>query len=138
MQEAFLATWRHAGTYAGSGSARAWLFTVARHSAARLFRRRVGEPSELASIEDLGVDAGWGQVPEPDLLLDRLSNREILERALATLPAAERETLVLRDLESLSGEQVAELTGVSLAAMKSRLHRARLRFAAAVRELNDG
>ncbi|MEZ4455716.1 MAG: sigma factor-like helix-turn-helix DNA-binding protein [Gemmatimonadales bacterium] len=81
---------------------------------------------------------GWGEIPEPDVLLERLSNREILERGLAALPPPERETLVLRDLESLSGEQVAELTGVSLAAMKSRLHRARLRFAAAVRELNDG
>jgi RNA polymerase sigma-70 factor (ECF subfamily) len=53
--------------------------------------------------------------------------------ALAQLPDAEREVLTLRELEGLSGEETAAMLGISLAAMKSRLHRARLHLAALVR-----
>ncbi len=138
LQETFLAVWRSAGSFAGTDSARGWLLTIARHAASRLRRRRVGEPDRFESIETIGLEAGWGEIPSPDVELDRMSQRELIERALAALPDAERETVVLRDLESLPGEQVAELTGVSVAAMKSRLHRGRLRLAALLKESSHG
>ncbi|MGA8893311.1 MAG: sigma factor-like helix-turn-helix DNA-binding protein, partial [Anaeromyxobacteraceae bacterium] len=49
-----------------------------------------------------------------------------LEAALAALPDESREVLLLRDVEGLSGEEAAEVLGITLAAMKSRLHRGRL------------
>jgi RNA polymerase sigma-70 factor (ECF subfamily) len=51
---------------------------------------------------------------------------QALRRALAALPEDAREVLLLRDVEGLSGEEAAAVTGLSLPAMKSRLHRARL------------
>ena len=56
-----------------------------------------------------------------------------MDRALATLDAEAREVLTFRDLEGLSGEETAQALGLSVAAMKSRLHRARLALVAAVK-----
>jgi RNA polymerase sigma-70 factor (ECF subfamily) len=50
----------------------------------------------------------------------------VLERALAELPEESREVLLLRDVEGLTGQEAAGVLGLSLAAMKSRLHRGRL------------
>jgi RNA polymerase sigma-70 factor (ECF subfamily) len=58
--------------------------------------------------------------------------REALQRALDELEPADREVIVLRDLEQLDGESAAAVLGLALPAMKSRLHRARLRLAAAL------
>ena len=60
--------------------------------------------------------------------------RDALQAALERLTESEREILVLRDLEGLAGDTVASILGLSLVAMKSRLHRARLRIAAEVRK----
>jgi RNA polymerase sigma-70 factor (ECF subfamily) len=114
------------------------MLSIARHALHRLHRRRVGEPGAFLPLHELGVRADWGVEDSP---LDRLTareDRERLARALACLPEAERETLVLRDLEELPGEEVARMTGVTLAAMKSRLHRARLHLAGALKEQCHG
>ena len=67
--------------------------------------------------------ADWSQNPERELLSGE--TRRTLERALDALPARYRAVLVLRDVEELSNEEVAELLGESVASVKSRLHRAR-------------
>ena len=60
-------------------------------------------------------------------------NRRRLEGALAALPKDEREMLLLREWEGVSGDEAAALLGISLSAMKSRLHRARIHVAALLR-----
>lgn len=132
LQETFVAAWRAAADFRGTGSARAWLLGIARNVVSRHYRRRVGEPSEHVPIEDLGVEAGWGN-EAPDSLSKRLEHRDLVERGFRGLSPEDREILILRDLEDLSADQVAGLLGVSLAATKSRLHRARLRFMANLR-----
>ncbi len=69
LQDAFLAAWKAAGTLRGDGAAvRTWLFTIARHAVERQFRRRVAEPSptDHASLDTLGLDAGWGREWNPE------------------------------------------------------------------------
>ena len=80
-------------------------------------------------MEELGLQAGWGGPPFSETFLETLARRDVLEKALARLSPEEREVLVLRELEGLSGKETAELMELSLNAMKSRLHRARLRLA---------
>jgi RNA polymerase sigma-70 factor (ECF subfamily) len=63
--------------------------------------------------------------------------RETIAEALPQLPADEREVLTLRELDGWSGHDTAALLGITLPAMKSRLHRARLHLAAAVRALDS-
>ena len=134
LQETFLAAWRSARTFAGAGPARGWILTIARHALHRLYRRRVGEPPWHVPLDQLGLEAGWGADATPDAFLARLDDKEMLRAALAALPEDDREVLILRDLEELSGEETARALGITVQAMKSRLHRARLRLAARLKE----
>lgn len=134
LQDCFVSAWRGAGSFRGTGSARGWLFTIARNGLRRRHRRRAGEPTSHASLEALGADAGWGS--EADWF-QSFELRDELAWALAQLPPEEREVVVLRDLEGLSGEETASALGLSLAGMKSRLHRGRLHLMGALRQEDD-
>jgi predicted DNA-binding protein (UPF0251 family) len=79
--------------------------------------------------DELGVQAGWGS-DDPETLAMAAERRDVLRAAFDALDQEAREVLTLRDLEGLSGEVTAALLGVSLAATKSRLHRARMSLAA--------
>ncbi|MEZ5288561.1 MAG: sigma-70 family RNA polymerase sigma factor [Vicinamibacterales bacterium] len=132
LQQTFLSAWRHAAQFRGEASARTWLFAIARHAAVRHRRTRAREPVDDAPIDDLGLEAGWGG-PDPEAMAVAAEDRERLSRALAALTDEQREILTLRELEGLSGEETARVLGLGLAAMKSRLHRARLALAGRLR-----
>lgn len=134
LQDCFVAAWRGASTFRGSGAARGWLFTIARNALRRQHRRRAGEPAEYESLDSLGASAGWGS--ESDFS-HRFEVRETLEWALGQLPPDEREVVVLRDLEGFSGQETADALELSLAGMKSRLHRGRLRLMGVARRKVD-
>ncbi len=133
LQETFVAAWRSSANYRGDAPPRAWILGIARNAARHARRRRAGEPADFVSLDDLGLDAGWG-AEDPEQALSATLRREALQAALARLPASDREILVLRELEELDGASVAAMLGLTVAAMKSRLHRARLRLAAEVRK----
>lgn len=135
VQETFLAVWRNAGSFEGHDSSRAWILAIARNAANRQFRRHAGEPERLEPLEDLGSVAGWGLVDSG--FEQRVADRELVRLGLETMTKDEREILVLRDIEGYSGEEVATILNLSLTAMKSRLHRARLRFLGNLRRTAD-
>ena len=132
-QETFLAVWRHASSFRGNTDAegRSWLYAIARHATRRMNRRRSGEPERFDSWEDLGNGAGFGLT---DLDFERrLADRDGVRRAFARLAAEDREVLLLRDIEGFHGDEAATLLEIGLPALKSRLHRARLRLVAELR-----
>jgi RNA polymerase sigma-70 factor (ECF subfamily) len=138
VQDTFIAVWRSAGHFRGTGhdgGARGWLYTIARHAVHHQRRRRVDEPAQLESIEQLAEQAGWGSLPEATGDADDRALHELLQVALARLPQEEREVLTLRELDGFSGDETAAILQVSVAVMKSRLHRARIHLAAVVRSL---
>lgn len=138
VQETFVSVWRGASGYRGGPSARGWLYTIARHAMAHRSRRKVGEPASLESLDALAERAGWGLTGEIVMTghdAEALDTRDLLTRAMRQLPDDERDVLVLRELDGYSGEETAQMLHLSLAAMKSRLHRARLHLAAVVRVL---
>ena len=137
LQEAFLAAWRNAGTFRGEGSALGWLLTLARHALYRQFRQRAGAPERLESLEslaELGEAAGWGAEDPEEAFL----TQDEVRRALAKLSLEDRELLLLRDVEGLGNEACASILSLGLPALKSRLHRARLRFVAHLRGEHHG
>ena len=136
LQETFVAAWRHASAFRGGETARPWLFSIGRNAVRKQHRRRAGEPEHQQSLDTLGGEAGWGN-DDPAPLLTALADRDLLARALGDLSAADREILVMRELEGFTGEEAADLLRVSLPAMKSRLHRARLRFMVSLRRIAD-
>ncbi len=133
LQEAFVAAWRHADGFKGDSSVRTWLLAIARNKAARVQRPRAGEPTSTVPLEHLGADAGWGTDPSPEQAAALGERRDALLEAMESLSEADRAVLVLRDMEGLSGPEAAALLDVGLSALKTRLHRARLRLMAALR-----
>ena len=135
LQGCFVSAWRSAATYRGSDSARGWLFSIARNALRRQHRRKAGEPQEMEPLEKLGERAGWGS--ESDFNA-RFEAEAELEWAMGQLSREEREAVALRDLEGLTGEEAAAALGLSVSAMKSRLHRGRLRLMGILRSEGGG
>jgi RNA polymerase sigma-70 factor (ECF subfamily) len=137
VQDVFLTIAQKAGTFEGRAAFGSWIYRVATNAALnkRRGKRRQVETSleeYLPTYEADGHRAGdrsylladWSQNPEAELL--SAEARRTLERALDTLPETYRAVLVLRDVEELGNEEVAEMLGESVASVKSRLHRARM------------
>jgi RNA polymerase sigma-70 factor, ECF subfamily len=111
MQETFVRVVRHADDYDPRGRERAWLFGIARNLATNWARGRARRPTEVLGDQGItSVDAGASM---------------LLERVLAVLPELERELLLLREVGGLDYREIAEATGLSVAAVRSRLFRAR-------------
>ncbi len=131
LQDTFVAVLRHAGGFQGE-SVRPWLFQIARHAVHRRYRKRAGEPHDWEDVDALALRAGWG-----DTVFEEVAAHEAADqanRALAALDEDDRALLTLRDLQGWTGAEVAAALDLPLATMKTRLHRARLRWMAAVRE----
>lgn len=133
LQQSFLAAWRGASRFRGESSVRTWLFTIARNAALTLRAHDACWTPSDVPVEDLGLAAGWGS-DDPESAAVEAERQAAFTAAFGALAPAEREVLTLRDLEGLSGDETAALLGLSLPAMKSRLHRARLALAARVRQ----
>ncbi|MEZ5289524.1 MAG: sigma-70 family RNA polymerase sigma factor [Vicinamibacterales bacterium] len=133
LQQTFLAAWTSAARFRAEASVRTWLFVIARNAAFSQRAREARRPETELPLDDLGMAAGWGS-DDPETAALAAERRAALASAFEALPPADREVLTLRDLEGLSGDETAAVLGVSLPAMKSRLHRARLGLAARVRE----
>jgi RNA polymerase sigma-70 factor, ECF subfamily len=126
LQDTLFAAARTVHGFRGASSVSTWLYTIARSFCIKKRRRSVFAP-EVVSLESGSSDAflalDQGRDPERTL-----ADREVgaaLEAAIASLEPEYREVLLLRDVEGLSAAEVAEVTAISVPAVKSRLHRAR-------------
>ncbi|HSB80758.1 MAG TPA: sigma-70 family RNA polymerase sigma factor [Candidatus Methylomirabilis sp.] len=137
VQDVFLTLFRKIHTFEERAALGSWLYRVATNAAlikrrGRRTDREVPLESPLPAFLPDGhragdpayVNADWSQTPEGELLSQE--TRTILSRAIDGLPEQYRTVLVLRDIEGLSNEEVAEAVGDTVAAVKSRLHRARM------------
>lgn len=131
-QQAFLSAFRNAASFRAEASFRAWLLTITRNAAYRLRKKQSREEPMDQPMMQLGLEAGWGS-DDPEALAIAAERRDVLTAALQSLSPEDQEVLVLRDIEGLRGPQAAEVVGIGERALKSRLHRARLRLAAALR-----
>jgi RNA polymerase sigma-70 factor (ECF subfamily) len=129
LQDTLLAAARTVGKFRGDSSLSTWLYTIARSFCIKKRRRSKFAPAEERSL-DRDLIAVPSSMPGPDELAARGEVKRGLATALEALDPSSREILILRDIEGLTAREVAEVTGASVDAIKSRLHRAR----AAVRE----
>ena len=134
MQQTFLNVYQNAARFRGDASVRTWLLTITRNTAFRLHGKTRREELVEEPLMQLGLDAGWGS-DDPEAIAIAAERKGALRKALSLLSAEDREVLILRDLEGLRGAEAAEVLGIGERALKSRLHRARLRLAVALRGL---
>ncbi len=134
VQEAYLRAFRFFGGFRG-GDGRAWLLTIVRNTFYTWLEQRRHHQSEveyndenigLQTQETCGDTALHGT--DPEKLLLRAADQQLVESALLRLGPESREILVLRELEELSYKEIAEIVGVPLGTVMSRLSRARLQL----------
>ncbi|MFF4339084.1 RNA polymerase sigma factor [Kitasatospora sp. NPDC001540] len=117
-QEALIVLYRRIGMLRASGALASWLFRIVRNECLR--RIRTARPPVA---EPPGGTGAVADSAEQEAL--RRLDTERVAAAIAALPADQRRVLIMRDLQGLGGRAVADALGLSTAAMKSRLHRAR-------------
>jgi RNA polymerase sigma-70 factor, ECF subfamily len=122
VQEACLRAYRFYASFRG-GNARAWLLAIVRNTCYDWLRRH--RPSEMSASFDEEVHVAVDQAPTPEELLIKQADRLRLREALETLPLAWREVLILRELEGLSYKEIADVAGIKMGTVMSRLARAR-------------
>jgi RNA polymerase sigma-70 factor (ECF subfamily) len=131
LRETFLAARRAAARHRDETSARPWLLALARQTIDRLCPR--SREADLTSLRELARAAGWRS--EGDGALDiPEENGSAVEAAFAALPPEDREILTLCDREYFTLDEAARVTGLPDTAVRTRLHRARLRLLARLRE----
>jgi RNA polymerase sigma-70 factor (ECF subfamily) len=130
LQESLLAAARALPRFRGDSSIGTWLYTIARSFCIKKRRKSVFAPAEVSLDTEASVAAGGVADPSrgPDEALEASRLEAALEREIARLDRPYREVLLLRDVEGLSSAEVARVTGLSVAAVKTRLHRARARL----------
>jgi len=135
VQDAFLNVYRKIDTFRGESSFSTWLYKISLNSVYMKLRSRSRheqtEPLEVleklldpAKTRILMPPAGWSARADNELLRKELSLK--LREAVEALPEEYRAIFTLREVEDLSNQEVADILGLSLAATKTRLHRARL------------
>ncbi len=131
VQEVFVKIFRNVGSFRGDSSLKTWIYRIAVNQArnhrrwfSRHRRQEVGlepDPGETQGYQDWLEDPG----PSPfELAFDR-ETQELVEAALKEIAPAFRSALILREIEGLSYEQIAEVLEISLGTVKSRILRGR-------------
>jgi RNA polymerase sigma-70 factor (ECF subfamily) len=153
LQDTFLSIWRKLDTFKGDSLFSSWVYRVAANTA--LMRLRSQRRHPQISTEDLpagfldnyrpsGAEglshlpspgANWAKRPDEQLQSDEL--RRHIQAAVDDLPELYRTVFLVRDVEGLSTEETAEVLGISVPSVKTRLHRARIALREAIAKYFD-
>jgi RNA polymerase sigma-70 factor (ECF subfamily) len=136
-QEVFLKVFKGIGRFNGESSLKTWIYRIALHEASNRrrwwFRHKMQETSiecgaEHADDTPVSSEVRGAMVDESESPFEHLIHEEVrarVEQVLKELPEPYRTAVILRDIEDLSYEQIAEISGVTLGTVKSRLVRGR-------------
>jgi len=134
LQDVILTVFQKAGTFQGKAAVSSWIYRITMNACLMKLRRRpkvqpipleeeLGPAmSEEGMVTEMVVD--WSSLPREELDRKELAAR--IEDAVGELPPEYRTVFVLRDVQGLSAQEACEILNLSLPALKSRLHRARL------------
>jgi RNA polymerase sigma-70 factor (ECF subfamily) len=125
VQDAYLSAISHFAGFRG-GDGRAWLLTIVRNGCYDRMRQK-GASGQNTDFDEAVHSAGR-QTPNPETALLLAERTELLRESLAGLRAEYREVLVLRELEQLSYREIANIVGIPLGTVRTRLSRARQRL----------
>jgi len=124
-QDTLLSMVRSVRDFRDEASLSTWLYTVARSFCTKKRRRSKGAPAQHEPLDATAASQACAPGPSPEQTLLGRETRDAVAAALDQLEPEAREVVILRDMEGLTAPEVAQVTGLSVAAVKSRLHRAR-------------
>ena len=119
-QEAFTRAWRALGSFRRDSAVSTWLYRIVTRRCLDVIAARTPAAEDLAALELRAPGA------EPAESVEQGERLRAVTVAISRLPGDQRAALVLREFEGLSYQQVAAVLGITLPAVKGRIHRARL------------
>ena len=142
-QEVFVQVFKAIDQFRGDSKLSTWIYRIAvnlcKNRAKYLSRRHAGNQDDVDALAERapltaakGVSVGG--ISRPDELVEGMQLEVVVKRAIALIDPDFREVLVLRDVEDLSYEEIASVTGLPDGTVKSRIHRARAQLRALVEQ----
>jgi len=145
VQEAFLAAYQGCASYRGEAAARTWLLSIAYNKAVDRLKRKTRDQWQLEGdletsplwerVREVAEFTDWGRNPEQTFHQEAMRAR--LHDALRQIPALSRAVFELRDMQGLSGREVAAATGLGEGLVRVRLHRVRQYLMVALQDFFD-
>ena len=126
VQEAYLRALRSVETFRG-GDMRSWILAIVRNASFDWLRR--DKSRRLDEMDDQSASAASDEEADPSRILERAEDVARIRKAIGQLPAESRQMIVLREMEGLSYKEIADVSGVPIGTVMSRLARARRRLA---------
>jgi len=129
ISEVFLDIWRQAGKFEGRSAVSTWMLSIARFKALSALRRRQDEELDEATAERIE-----DQADDPETALAKKDKGAVLRQCLTALSAEHREVIDLVYYHEKSVEEVAEITGIPEATVKTRMFYARKKLSELLKE----
>ncbi|MGP5731978.1 RNA polymerase sigma factor [Arthrobacter rhombi] len=131
VQDVMVTAWRRLPTLRSAEAASTWLYRIARHSCIDLLRKRQPDGGDPAEYEDRQTPSESSRRPLAGPAEDAETQLALAElwRFVATMPWAQREAWMLREIHGLSYQEIAAITGEKLATVRGRISRARITLA---------
>jgi RNA polymerase sigma-70 factor (ECF subfamily) len=127
VQETMIKVYRNKDSYKSIAKFSTWIYTIAGNLARTEYQRR--KRRNIFSINSMKEDDETFDIPDesvrPDVITDSGIKDEIIQKALLKVSDAYREMVILRDIQELSYEEIAEVTGTAVGTVKSRINRGR-------------
>lgn len=127
VQETFIKVYRYKDNYNSIAKFSTWVYTIAGNLARTEYQRK--RRRNLFSINSYGEEEKIFEIPDesyrPDVSADANMKREIIQKALLKVRDSYREAVILRDIQELSYEEIAEIIGIEVGTVKSRINRGR-------------
>ena len=130
VQETMIKFYRYKDNYSSVAKFSTWIYTIAGNLARTEYRRR--KRRSFLSIHDYGEDHKIFDIPDesyrPDVMTDSGIKDELIQKALLKVKEDFREVVILRDIDGMSYEEIAEITGLNEGTVKSRINRGRAKL----------
>ncbi|MDR3668288.1 MAG: sigma-70 family RNA polymerase sigma factor [Ignavibacteriaceae bacterium] len=127
VQETMIKVYRNKDSYKSIAKFSTWIYTIAGNLARTEYQRR--KRRNIFSISSYGDENENFDIPDesarPDVITDSGIKDEIIQKALLKVSDSYREMVILRDIQEMSYEEIAEVTGIAVGTVKSRINRGR-------------
>lgn len=127
VQETMIKFYRNKDSYKSIAKFSTWIYTIAGNLARTEYQRR--RRRQIFSINSYGEENENYEIPDeryrPDLITDSGIKDKIIQNALLKVSRAYREAVILRDIQELAYEEIAEIMGITVGTVKSRINRGR-------------
>lgn len=137
VQETFIKVYRNKDSYKTFAKFSTWIYTIAGNLAKTELQRR--KRKNQISINSWGEDEETMDLPDggplPDRLVDSGIKNKMIQEALLKLPEVYREMVILRDIQEMSYEEIAEMMDISIGTVKSRINRGRAQLQELLRDI---